>query len=238
MLETAGALLVPVAVIVLFESPTICVNESVLVVRVICEFEVAVVPFSELRVRVRSPVTKMRLPVLVTVLWPERVTYVNSEPEKSLMAMVVLIVERSEFVNSKAVDSGLSVVEGDSEVPDEERVAEAVVDISVPVPVSSCALTPSAARHSSHTGRDNMVASMSLLFRALQKGDSRQYEGKQSIEQAEQVEHRRMDEIYRFNPPSQTGRWVMMGLLMGLPTETCACPQTVRRSHAFSQGPC
>lgn len=58
---------------------------------------------------------------------------------------------------------------------------------------------------------------MSLLFRALQKGDSRQCEGKQSVEQAKQVEHRRMDAIYRFNPPSQTGRWVMMGLFDGTP---------------------
>jgi hypothetical protein len=53
-----GALLVPVAVIVLFESPLICVKAFVFVVRVICEFEVIeAVPFSEFIVTVRPPET-------------------------------------------------------------------------------------------------------------------------------------------------------------------------------------
>jgi len=163
VLVTAGALLVPVAVMVRFELPTICVNSFVFVVRVICEFEVAeAVPFSELRVRVRSPETKMRGPVLVTVLWPESVTYVNFEPIKSVTGMVVLIVDRSEFVNSKAVYSALleELVledEDDEDDDDEEPVSVAVVETPVPVPVSSCALAPRAARHSTHTCRDNMI---------------------------------------------------------------------------------
>jgi hypothetical protein len=53
-----GALLVPVAVIVLFESPLICVSALVFVVRVICEFDVIeAVPFSEFMVTVRPPET-------------------------------------------------------------------------------------------------------------------------------------------------------------------------------------
>jgi len=144
-----------------FELPTICVNSLVFVVRVICELEVAVaVPFSELRVRVRSPETKMRGPVLVTVLWPESVTYVNFEPTKSVTGIVVLIVDRSEFVNSKAVYSALLeelVLEEEDDDEDEEPVSVAVVETPVPVPVSSCALAPRAARHSTHTCRDNMI---------------------------------------------------------------------------------
>jgi hypothetical protein len=158
---TAGALLVPVAVMVRFELPTICVNSFVFVVLVICELEVAeAVPFSELRVRVRSPETKMRGPVLVTVRWPESVTYVNFEPTKSVTGMVVLIVDRSEFVNSKAVYSALLeelVLEAEDEDDDDEPVSVTVVETPVPVPVSSCALAPRAARHSTHTCRDNMI---------------------------------------------------------------------------------
>jgi hypothetical protein len=145
-----------------FELPTICVNSLVFVVRVICELEVAVaVPFSELRVRVRSPETKMRGPVLVTVLWPESVTYVNFEPTKSVTGIVVLMVDRSEFVNSKAVYSALLeelvLEEEEDDDDDEEPVSVAVVETPVPVPVSSCALAPRAARHSTHTCRDNMM---------------------------------------------------------------------------------
>lgn len=70
MLETAGALLVPVAVAVRF--PPICVKASVFEVRVICELE-EVVALSEPRVKVLVPETKTRSPVLVTVTWPERV---------------------------------------------------------------------------------------------------------------------------------------------------------------------
>lgn len=161
MFVTAGALLVPVAVMVRFELPTICVNSFVFVVLVICELEVAeAVPFSELRVRVRSPETKMRGPVLVTVRWPESVTYVNFEPTKSVTGMVVLIVDRSEFVNSKAVYSALLeelVLEAEDEDDDDEPVSVTVVETPVPVPVSSCALAPRAARHSTHTCRDNMI---------------------------------------------------------------------------------
>jgi hypothetical protein len=163
---TAGALLVPVAVMVRFELPTICVNSFVFVVLVICELEVAeAVPFSELRVRVRSPETKMRGPVLVTVRWPESVTYVNFEPTKSVTGMVVLIVDRSEFVNSKAVYSALLeelVLEAEDEDDDDEPVSVTVVETPVPVPVSSCALAPRAARHSTHTCRDNMIVSPML----------------------------------------------------------------------------
>jgi hypothetical protein len=145
-----------------FELPTICVNSLVFVVRVICELEVAVaVPFSELRVRVRSPETKMRGPVLVTVLWPESVTYVNFEPTKSVTGIVVLMVDRSEFVNSKAVYSALLeelvLEEEEDDDDDDEPVSVAVVETPVPVPVSSCALAPRAARHSTHTCRDNMI---------------------------------------------------------------------------------
>lgn len=163
MLVTAGALLVPVAVMVRFEFPLICVNSFVFVVRVICELEVAeAVPFSELRVRVRSPETKMRGPVLVTVRWPESVTYVNFEPLKSVTGMVVLIVDRSEFVNSKAVYSALLELLDLEEDDDEESVCVAVVETPVPVPVSSCALAPRAARHNTHTCRDNMIFSPML----------------------------------------------------------------------------
>jgi hypothetical protein len=69
VLLTAGALLVPVAVIVRFEPPTIWVNSLVLVVRVIWEFDVdEAVAFSELRVIVEPPETIIRGPVVVTVL--------------------------------------------------------------------------------------------------------------------------------------------------------------------------
>ena len=155
---TGGALLVPVAVMVRFEFPLICVNSFVFVVRVICELEVAeAVPFSELSVKVRSPETKMRGPVLVTVLWPESVTYVNFEPLKSVTGMVVLMVDRSELVNSNAVYSALLELLDLEEEDDEESVCVAVVETPVPVPVSSCALAPRAARHSTHTCRDNMI---------------------------------------------------------------------------------
>ena len=80
-----------------------------------------------------------------------------SVPEKSLTGTVVLMVDRSEFVNSKPVTSALLEVR---ERDDEESVAVAVVETSVPVPVSSCARTASAARHSIHTGRDNMIATV------------------------------------------------------------------------------
>ena len=144
----------PVAVIVRFEPPTSCVNSFVLVVRVIWEFDVAeAVPFSELRVTVWPPETMIRGPVVVTVLWPSEVTYVYSLPLKSLTRTVPLIVRIPELVNS-----ALSVVP----LEDEELVDEAVDEASVvdPVPVSLCACTPSAARHSIHTGRDNMMAAM------------------------------------------------------------------------------
>jgi hypothetical protein len=164
-----------------FEFPLICVNSFVFVVRVICELEVAeAVPFSELRVRVRSPETKIRGPVLVTVLWPESVTYVNFVPLKSVTGMVVLMVERSEFVNSKAVYSALledEVLEEEEEEDDgdEEPVSVAVVETPVPVPVSSCALAPRAARHSTHTCRDNMIVPPML---ELSSGRARRAGGK------------------------------------------------------------
>ena len=105
-----------------FEFPLICVNSFVFVVRVICELEVVeAVPFSELSVKVRSPETKMRGPVLVTVLWPESVTYVNFEPLKSVTGMVVLMVDRSELVNSNAVYSALLELLDLEEEDDEER---------------------------------------------------------------------------------------------------------------------
>lgn len=125
-----------------------------LVVRVICEFVEEAVAFSELRVMVRSPETKI-LWLLVTVFCPSEVMYVYSLPEKSLTGMVVLRVDRSEFVNS-----ALLVVRDRDDDDDEESVAEAVVEAPVPVPVSSCARTASAARHSIHTGRDNMIAAV------------------------------------------------------------------------------
>lgn len=153
----------PVAVIVRFESPAICVKAFVFVVRVICEFDVEeAVAFSELSVIVRPPVTKIRWPVLVTVFWPSEVTYVYSLPMKSLMATELLMVDKSELVNSKAMYEALSVVPLDDEEPveEDEPVSLAVVEAPVPVPVSSCARTPSAARHSIHTGRDNMIAAV------------------------------------------------------------------------------
>lgn len=115
------------------------------------------VPFSELRVKVLSPDTKILGAVVVTVCWPERVRYVYSEPEKSLIGMVVLIVERSELVKVKAWYPELAPLEVEEDVEDSSSVAVAVVETSVPVPVSSCALTPKAARPNIHKGRDNMV---------------------------------------------------------------------------------
>jgi hypothetical protein len=154
VLLTAGALLVPVAVIVRFEPPTSWVNSFVLVVRVICEFDVdEAVAFSELRVTVWPPETMIRGPVVVTVLCPSEVTYVYSLPLKSLTRTVVLIVRMPELVNS-----ALSVVP----LEDEDLVDEAVDEASVvdPVPVSLCACTPSPARHNIHSGRGNMMAAM------------------------------------------------------------------------------
>jgi len=148
---------VPVAVIVRFEPPTICVNSFVLVVRVIWEFDVAeAVPFSELTVTVRPPETMMRGPVVVTVFWPSEVTYVYWLPLKSLTRTVELMVRMPELVNS-----ALSVVLLDDEDPVDEALDE-VDEASVPdpVPVSLCACTPSAARQSIHTGRDNMMAAV------------------------------------------------------------------------------
>ena len=78
-----------------------------------------------------------------------------SLPLKSLTRTVLLIVRMPELVNS-----ALSVVP----LEDEELVDVAVEEVSVPdpVPVSLCACTPSAARHSIHTGRDNMMAAIML----------------------------------------------------------------------------
>jgi hypothetical protein len=76
-------------------------------------------------------------------------------PVKSLTLTVEPIVRIPELVNS-----ALSVVLLDDEEPVDEAVDEASVPVPVPVPVSLCACTPSAARHSIHTGRDNMVAAM------------------------------------------------------------------------------
>jgi hypothetical protein len=87
---------------------------------------------------------------------------VNFDPTKSVTGIVVLMVDRSEFVNSKAVYSALleELVleeEEDDDDDDDEPVSVAVVETPVPVPVSSCALAPRAARHSTHTCRDNMI---------------------------------------------------------------------------------
>ena len=63
-------------------------------------------------------------------------------------------------MNSKAVYSALLeelVLEAEDEDDDDEPVSVAVVETPVPVPVSSCALAPRAARHSTHTCRDNMI---------------------------------------------------------------------------------
>ena len=75
-------------------------------------------------------------------------------PLKSLTRTVLLMVRIPELVNS-----ALSVVPlDDEELVDEEAVDEASVED--PVPVSLCACTPSAARHSIHSGRGNMMATM------------------------------------------------------------------------------
>jgi hypothetical protein len=70
--------------------------------------------------------------------------YVYSGSVKSLMATVVLIVESTELVNSNTADSELSIIEGGKvasvAIMVEESVIELEVDMSVPVPVSSCAL--------------------------------------------------------------------------------------------------
>jgi len=110
-----------------------------------------------LRVTVWPPETMIRGTVVVTVLWPSEVTYVYWLPLKSLTRTVELIVRIPELVNS-----ALSVVLLEVEESVDEDVDEAVDDASapVPVPVSLCACTPSAKRHSIHTGRDNMIAAM------------------------------------------------------------------------------
>jgi hypothetical protein len=99
---------------------------------------------------------------VVTVLWPSSVTYVNLDPMKSVTLTVPLMVESPELVKS-----ALSVVVLDDDEPVdedeplvEEPVSLAIDEASVPVPVSLCARTPSAARHSVHTGRDNMIAAV------------------------------------------------------------------------------
>ena len=83
---------------------------------------------------------------------------------KSLIGMEVLIVDRSEFVNSKGVYSALLVVRED----DDEPVDVAEVEASDPVPVSLCACTPNAAKHSIHAGRVNMIAVTLLSWPSLQ----------------------------------------------------------------------
>jgi len=112
------------------------------------------VAFSEFRVMVEPADTMICGLEVVTVLWPSLVTYVYWLPLKSLTRTVELIVRIPELVNS-----ALSVVLLEAEEPVDEAV-EAVDEASVPVPVSLCACTPSAARHSIHTGRDNMTAAM------------------------------------------------------------------------------
>lgn len=158
----------PVAVIVRFELPAICVSSLVFVVRVIWEFDVdEAVAFSELRVIVRSPETKMRGALLVTVFWPSEVTYVYLAPLKSVTWTVLLMVDKSELVNS-----ALAVVLLEDEEPDDEAEDEDEDEALVPVPVSLCACTPSAARHSIHTGRDNMIAAMLNQLSRRKEGDS------------------------------------------------------------------
>jgi hypothetical protein len=79
--------------------------------------------------------------LVVTVLWPSPVTYVYWLPLKSLTRTVELIVRIPEFVNS-----ALSVVLLDEEELVDEAVDKASLEDAVPVPVSLCACTPSAAR--------------------------------------------------------------------------------------------
>jgi hypothetical protein len=71
------------------------------------------------------------------------------------------MVDRSEFVNSKAVYSALLEeldLEGEEDdLEEDDPVSVAVVETPVPVPVSSCALALRAARHSAQICRDNMI---------------------------------------------------------------------------------
>ena len=76
------------------------------------------------------------------------------------MGMEVLMVERSELVKVKGARlvSLASVVLLELEESVDEAVL--VVEASVPVPVSSCALTPKAARPKAQSVRCNMFARM------------------------------------------------------------------------------
>jgi hypothetical protein len=96
-------------------------------------------------------------------------------PLKSLTRTVLLMVRIPELVNS-----ALSVVPlDDEELVDEEAVDEASVED--PVPVSLCACTPSAARHSIHNGRGNMMAAMlNQLSSKKEKAGSEELTGQQS----------------------------------------------------------
>lgn len=100
----------------------------------------------------------------------------NCEPLKSVTGIVVLMVDRSEFVNSKAVYSALLEeldLEGEEDdLEEDDPVSVAVVETPVPVPVSSCALALRAARHSAQICRDNMMIFPSRL-ELLSSGRSR-----------------------------------------------------------------
>ena len=65
----------------------------------------------------------------------------------------------------------------EEEDDDEESVCVAVVETPVPVPVSSCALAPRAARHSTHTCRDNMIV---LPMLRLSSGKKRRAGGERT----------------------------------------------------------
>ena len=120
-------------------------------------------------------------------------------------------------------------------------MAVAVVETSVPVPVSSCARTASAARHSIHTGRDNMIAA---VLNKLSRGGEVAGRAKQVVVQ--RATGKVSPDVCREFRESQGGLDVQRqqtitcgpgydgSLLDVSPRRAAAC----KTPDAYSQGPC
>jgi hypothetical protein len=144
------------------------------------------------------------------------VTYVYLDPMKSVTLTVPLMVDSPELVKSALwvvlLDDDEPVDE-DEPLDEEEPVSLAVDEASVvPVPVSLCARTPSAARHNIHTGRDNMIAAVLNKLsrgREIAGGEEQVQRGTGNAQTREFEEDLwkqiRMDQISSINRPCLPG---------------------------------
>jgi hypothetical protein len=171
---------------------------------------------------------------------------VNFDPMKSVTLTVPLMVDSPELVKSAlcVVLLGEDEPVDEDEPLDEEPVSLAVDEASVvPVPVSLCARTPSAARHSVHTGRDNMIAAalnQLSLDREIAGGEEQVQRGTGKAQTRESVCGRFVEQDNNGSDLQHqqaicSGGPVMMGRCWILPTESGGTSQTLA---VFSQGPC